>query len=158
MSDVENPWEALRGLRSCDFGPIFADHLSVHAGSLFRMGLSSHLELYTFHLVQATKGSAQELTIDDMMAALVNHYKKSQCFEDTKAFAVNFRDRGKKSASGEKAKFGLKSGKNAPAATRLPTPGSSEKDRGSKQCDHCGSEFHGKEKCYYLHPDLRPDG
>ena len=46
-------------------------------GSFFRMGLSADLEPYTFQLVQAAKDSAQELTIDDMMTALVDHDKRS---------------------------------------------------------------------------------
>ena len=44
-------------------------------GSFFRMGLSADLEPYTFQLVQAAKDSAQELTTDDMMTALVDHDK-----------------------------------------------------------------------------------
>lgn len=46
-------------------------------GSFIRMGLSADLERYTFQLVQAVKDSAQGLTIDDMMAALVDHDKRS---------------------------------------------------------------------------------
>lgn len=58
--------------------------------SLFRMGLSSNLEPYTFQLVQATKDSAQKVAIDDMMATF--HGKRSQYLEDTKALAVNLCD------------------------------------------------------------------
>lgn len=59
-------------------------------GSFFRTGLSTDLESYTFQLVQASKDSAQELTIDDMMAALVDHDKRSQYLEDTKALQLTF--------------------------------------------------------------------
>lgn len=61
-------------------------------GSFIRMGLSADLEPYTFQLVQAVKDSAQELTIADMMAALVDHDKRSQYLEDTKALAIKYRD------------------------------------------------------------------
>lgn len=54
------------------------------------MGLSSKLEPYTFQLAQATKDSAQELAIDDMMATF--NGKRSQYLEDTKALAVNLCD------------------------------------------------------------------
>lgn len=103
------------------------------------MGLSADLGPHIFQLVQAAKDSAQELKIDDMMAALVDHDKRSQYLEDTEALAVNLRDRSTKSASGERAKPGSQPGRNAPAAGS-PTPGTSKKDRGTGPCDHCGEK------------------
>ncbi|MCJ1349007.1 hypothetical protein MMC31_007241 [Peltigera leucophlebia] len=127
-------------------------------GSLFRMGLSSDLEPYTYQLVQVTRDLAQEQTIDDMMAALVDHHKRTQLLEDTMDLAVDFRDRRSRSASGEKAKSGPLKRKNAPAATSSFTPGPSKKDRSLGPREHCGSKIHAKEKSYYLRPHVHPDG
>lgn len=56
------------------------------------MRLSIDLESYIFQLVQAVKNFAQELTINDIMAALVDHDKQLQYLKDTKVLAVNFRN------------------------------------------------------------------
>lgn len=59
--------------------------------SAFRMGLPSRLNPYVFQLVHAAKTSGKELTIDEMVAALVAEEKRTEYdenAEDAKARAV----------------------------------------------------------------------
>lgn len=80
---------------------------------------------------------SSELTIDDMMAALVDHDKRSQYLEDT---AVKF----------------PRSNHEASVRGKLLAP--QNRKRRTGPCDHCGSKFHGKENCYYFHPNMRQTG
>ena len=61
---------------------------------MFRMGLSEDMEPYVFNLIQGAKSSKRTLTVDDMLTALADHYKRHQYQEDnTKALKARVKSR-----------------------------------------------------------------
>ncbi len=56
--------------------------------SFFWLSLNSNLEPYTFQMVNTTQAQKRELEIDEMMIALVDHDKRIQFSEETKALAT----------------------------------------------------------------------
>ncbi len=136
---------------SDDFRSIseYSEHIKKHAKTLvdmdvglptwmlstfFRLGLKEDLEPYVFNMIQQARNNKVELEIDDLTIALVEHDKRvSQSEDSSKAMA---------------AKFGKQ---NKPTKN---------KGRGGdkERCEHCDWEGHSKDKCYYLCPNLRPEG
>ena len=115
---------------------------------LFWLGLNSDLEPYTFQMVNTARAQKRELEIDEMIIALVDHDRRLQFSEETKALATKLSH--KKNSEKGKSK-------------EIPTPSSSappaKKHRGKSPCDHCGSARHDKKSCYFLLPaDERPPG
>ena len=54
----------------------------------FRLSLNSDLELYIFQRVNTAQAQKQELEMDDMIIALVDHDRRLQSSEETKALAI----------------------------------------------------------------------
>ena len=129
-------------------------------GSLFRMGLPADLNPYVFQLVHSAKSRNVELTIDDMVAALVDQEKRSTYAEETSAADV-----ARKAAWNNKPKD---SGNNRGGENNGSNKGKGKGKSGSKDkdhkcgenctCDHCHSKAHCTDKCKYKHPELRADG
>ena len=105
--------------------------------SAFRMGLPTRLNPYVFQLVHSAKTSGKELTIDEMVAALIAEEKRTDYDEneDAKARAV-------------KNQKGGKTPSNKP---------SNEKKKKSGPCSYCKGLAHIEKQCYYLHPELRKE-
>ena len=103
--------------------------------SFFQLGLNPDLEPYTFQMVNTVQTQKQELEINEMIIALVDHDRRQQFFEDTKALVAK---KGKSKIVTEKEK-----------STTSP---SIKKDKGKERCEHCGSARHIKKSCYYLMP------
>ena len=73
-------------------------------------------------MVNTAQTQKRELEIDEMIIALVDHDRRQQFSEDTKALAA-------------------KKGKGKSAVTEKEnsmTPPSTKKDKGKKHCEHCG--------------------
>ena len=103
--------------------------------NLFLLGLNESLEPYIFGLIQSAKANKSELLIDEMAIALADHDKRANEEEDfsSKSMIAQF--------GGKKRKFG-----------------SNKFRKGSnKTCSHCEQTGHDQQKCWYLHPNLRPD-
>lgn len=56
--------------------------------SFFRLGLNPDLEPYTFQMVKIARTQKRELEINEMIIALVDHDRRQQFSEDTKALAI----------------------------------------------------------------------
>lgn len=102
--------------------------------NLFLLGLNESLEPYIFGLIQSAKAKNSELLIDEMAIALADHDKRINDEEDfsSKSMVAQF--------GGKKRKFGGKFRKGS-----------------NKTCTHCEQTGHEQQRCWYLHPNLRPD-
>ena len=86
-------------------------------------------------MVNTARTQKQELEIDKMIIALVDHDRRQQFSEDTKALAAKKR----------KSKIVIEKENST-------TPPSTKKDKGKERCEHCGLARHIKKSCYYLMP------
>ena len=112
--------------------------------SMFRKGLTADQAPYIFHLLESAKngkdGEKKEITLDEMTSALVEQERRMNDMEETKkAMKASVGNFGKQ----EKKKGGGKGHTN-----------NNKKD----PCGLCNSPTHPSERCFYDHPDLRPDG
>ncbi len=99
-------------------------------------------------MVNTARAQKRELEIDEMIISLVDHDRRLQFSEETKALAIKLSN----NKISEKGK-----------SQEIPTPPSSalaaKKHRGKSPCDHCGSARHDKKSCYFfLSPDEGPPG
>ena len=136
----------------------FAEHLKRHlneilsAGQLvpdwmmssfFCMGLPQELNPYVFQLVHAAKQQGKDLTIDEMVAALVDQDKRASYMVEGKsdnARSAKSKDRG-----------------NKPKGSTNNGSHDHKKDCGEGPCDYCGmKEGHNTAHCYYKNPKQRP--
>lgn len=87
-------------------------------------------------MIQAARAANQELDIDDITVALIEHARRASQSEDSRAIAARFRKQTKPEKSKGKGREDSKDWRST--------------------CDHCDGGLHKKYKCFYLIPDIRP--
>lgn len=91
-------------------------------------------------MVNTARTQKQELEIDEMIIALVDHNRRQQFSEHTKALAA------------KKGKGKSVTEKKEPVASPTATPPSVKKGNGKERCEHCDLARHDKKSYYYLMP------
>ena len=113
--------------------------LSWLQSSFFWLGPNSNMEPYTFQMVNNARSQKQELEIDKMIIALIDHDRRLEFSKETKALAT------KQSHKNNSEKKNLQ---------KIFKPSSSALDaktnRGKGPCNYCGSAHHKKMMLFSL--------
>ena len=113
-------------------------------GIMFLWGLSDSYKSYTFNLIMDAQRNNSDPDIDDMAVALADHNKRFTKSEDFKGLAINKRGGPSRSSSRESSKSPNRGRSQGPKKKALV-------------CKHCKIKGHEEPKCYFLHPNLRPE-
>ena len=117
----------------------------------FRMRLSSYLNFYIFQLIYIVKDSDRELTIDEIIVALIEKQKRNNYNEEKTKLArvVKNRDENDEKARNSKNEDNINN-KNKKKQD-INEKNNNNREENSCQVKSCNSKFYNKNYCLYIY-------